>query len=193
MMAAALVTALPSRTGLPVAPVPALTVPTGRPALVDGHTDPGEWSDARVLAAAPGMQLYLKRDAEFLYVAVVRTEPALFGVNLYLRASPSSDAEVDYLNLHASARLGERRGHAGAWPEWTWWNTTGWTASLTRAVSFEERRFLPDTAKEFQIRLDRLPGRAFALSVDVETSQGTAPLLTELPAHDGLHWLTLEL
>jgi hypothetical protein len=59
--------------------------------------------------------------------------------------------------------------------------------------SFEERRFLPDTAKEFQIRLRRLPGREFALSLDVETAYGAMALLPEAPERDGLHWLTLRL
>ena len=182
--------------GLPVrvaagqgrAPGP-IVVPAGRAVLADGRMELGEWADARELAAGLGVRLYLKHDDQYLYLAVVRAESAFFGANLYLGVSQAAD----YLNLHASAKLGERRGRAGAWPDWTWWNNEGWTANLTRGESFEERRFLPDTAKEFQIRLRRLPGREFALSLDLETADGTTPLLPEAPERDGLHWLTLRL
>jgi hypothetical protein len=166
-----------------------VVIPAGRAALADGRLEPGEWADARELAAAPGVRLYLKHDDQFLYLAVVRAQSAFFGANLYL----SAPGAADYLNLHASAKLGERRGRAGAWPDWTWWNNEGWAANLTRGDSFEERRFLPDTVKEFQIRLRRLPGREFALSLDLETAEGATPLLPEAPERDGLHWLTVRL
>jgi len=168
---------------------PALTIPLGRAILPDGRVDADEWRDARAIDAAPDVRLYLKRDDQFLYVAVVRSAPAIFGVNLYLAASDTARS----LNLHASAKLGERQGRAGAWPEWVWWNNAGWTANVARGESFTERRFLPDTAKEFQIRLSRLPARGFGLSLDLETAQGTTPLLTGAPTREGLHWLALQL
>jgi hypothetical protein len=146
-------------------PRPAV-IPRGQAALADGRLEPGEWTDARELAAAPDARLYLKHDDQFL---------------------------AEYLNLHASAKLGERRGRGGAWPEWVWWNNEGWAANLTRAESFEARRFLPDTVKEFQIRLRRLPGREFALSLDLETADGAMPLLPDAPERDGLHWLHFRL
>jgi hypothetical protein len=167
----------------------AVRIPAGRAALADGRLEPGEWADARELAAGPDVRLYLKHDEQFFYLAVVRAQAPFFGVNLYLGAADTAD----YVNLHASAKLGERRGRAGAWPDWAWWNNEGWAANLTRGVSFEERRFLPDTVKEFQIRLRRLPGREFALSLDLETADGTTPLLPEAPERDGLRWLTLRL
>jgi hypothetical protein len=166
-----------------------IVIPGGRAALADGRLEREEWADARELAAAPDVRLYLKHDDQFLYLAVVRAQLAFFGVNLYLGTANCAE----YLNLHASAKLGERRGRAGAWPEWVWWNNEGWTANLTRGVLFEERRFMPDTVKEFQIRLRRLPGREIALSLDLETAGGTTPLLLEAPERDGLHWLTLRL
>jgi hypothetical protein len=47
--------------------------------------------------------------------------------------------------------------------------------------------------KEFQIRLRRLPGREFALSLDLETADGAMPLLLDAPERDGLHWLHFRL
>jgi hypothetical protein len=185
-----LVVCLPAATGAAQSgPANALAIPHGRAVLADGRLEPEEWRDAREVPAAAEARLFLKRDDQFLYVAVVPTTPALFGVNLYLG---EGDAPA-YLNLHASAKLGERRGRAGAWPEWTWWNNAGWAANVVRLDSFDDRRFLPDSAKEFQIRLDRIPSSAFTLSVDLERAQGTTPLRFDAPERDGLHWLTLRL
>jgi hypothetical protein len=139
---------------------------TGEPIRAPVRETAGPRPDARELAAAPDARLYLKHDDQFL---------------------------AEYLNLHASAKLGERRGRGGAWPEWVWWNNEGWAANLTRAESFEARRFLPDTVKEFQIRLRRLPGREFALSLDLETADGAMPLLPDAPERDGLDWLHFRL
>jgi hypothetical protein len=188
LLLGAVLAGLPLRVAVGQAGAPRpVRIPAGRAALADGRLELGEWADARELAAAPDVRLYLKHDDQYLYLAVVRAQPAIFGVNLYLDAAETAD----YINLHASAKLGERRGRVEAWPEWAWWNNEGWAANLTRAVSFEERRFLPDTVKEFQIRLRRLPGREFALSLDLETADGATPLLPEAPERDGLHWLTL--
>lgn len=186
----ALLSLWPFRAGVAqTASAPPLAIPAGLSVLPDGRIEPEEWRDAREIVAAPDVRLYLKRDERFLYVAVVRSQPAIFGVNLYLR----TDGAAESLNLHASAKLGERRGRTGTWPEWTWWNNAGWAANVARGESFEERRFLPDTAKEFQIRLSRLPARSFALSVDLETATGSIPLLAEAPERDGMHWLALKL
>jgi hypothetical protein len=168
---------------------PVVTVPVGRSILIDGRAEPEEWADARTIVAAPDVELHLKRDARFLYVAVVRARPVVFGVNLYLGAPGATE----YLDLHASAKLGERRGRMGGWPEWSWWNNADWAANVTRGESFEQRRFLPDSAKEFQIRLSRLPGQEIVLSLDVETAQGTTPLLQQGAERDGLRWITLRL
>src|SRR6202011_819812 len=143
---------------LPPAATPgrdSVTVPQGRSVLLDGRVEETEWEDAKVVLIAHGLRLLLKHDSAYLYVAVLPAEPRTFGVNLYLAPS---DTILPYLNLHASAKLGERTGTRTSWPEWRWWNNTGWSANVARFNSFERERFLPDVAKEFQIALTRLPG-----------------------------------
>jgi hypothetical protein len=167
-----------------------VTVPTGQHVLLDGRVEDAEWADAKVVLIAPGFRLLLKHDSAYLYVAVLPPQSRLFGVNLYLAPS---DTILPYLNLHASARLGERTGIRTAWPEWRWWNNTRWSANVTRFNGFEGERFLPDAAKEFQIALTRLPGSTFRLSIDLETPTGTEqPLTTQLHV-DGRHWYSLRL
>src|SRR5262249_11664826 len=46
------------------------TVPPGERVLIDGKLGPGEWSDARRVAASESVSLLFKRDAKYLYVAV---------------------------------------------------------------------------------------------------------------------------
>ena len=98
-----------------------------------------------------------------------------------------------YLNLHASAKLGERTGNNPAWPDWRWWNNEGWSANVARFNAFEGERFLPDVAKEFQIALTRLPAPGFRLSLDLETPGGTEQPLTAGSRADGLHWCSVHL
>jgi hypothetical protein len=167
-----------------------LTIPVGRHVLLDGKVRDEEWSDARVVPLASGARLLLKRDDAYLYVAIVPTGTRIFGVNLYIA---QDERATEYLNLHASAKLGERVGHADAWPEWRWWNNHDWAANVARFNAFEGERFLPDERKEMQIALSRLPGTRFLLTLDLENpGQVEHPIETGVTA-DGLHWLEVQL
>jgi hypothetical protein len=166
------------------------TVPHGRPILIDGRIGADEWGDACEIVVTPSYRILLKRDSAYIYLAIVRSVPEVFGVNLYL-ATPGSDSA--YLDLHASAKLGERVGRHNAWPEWVWWNNRGWSANVERFNAFTGQRFLPDTAKELQIALARLPGKQFLLTFDIETVDGTELPVADGPVHDGMHWIPVGL
>lgn len=165
-------------------------VPRGERILIDGRADAAEWADACEALVTPEYTLLVKQDTGYLYLAVVRSTPAIFGVNLYLT---TIEPRAPYLDLHASAKMGERVGRRGAWPEWTWWNHHEWSVNVARFNAFEGQRFLPDTAKEFQIALSRLPGRNFLLTLDVEKPDGTILPVTSGPAYDGMHWVAFRL
>ncbi len=164
-------------------------IPHGHGILIDGRLEATEWADACEIRVTPAYRLLVKYDTAYLYLAVVRSTPTVFGVNLYL-ALPESAA---YLNLHASAKLGERLGHRGAWPDWVWWQNRSWSANVERFNAFTGERFLPDTVKEFQIGLARLPASHFLLTFDVETTDvREQPVVTGL-TRDGVHWIALRL
>jgi hypothetical protein len=176
--------------GAPVGAAPAstaLVVPRGRAVLLDGRADAAEWADAATVSLSNGGRLLIKRDSAYVYVAVTVPAPRVFGVNLYLAPA---DTVGPYLNLHASAKLGERTGRGGGWPAWHWWNNVGWTANVARFNAFDGQRFLPDVAKEFQIALARWPGAAFRLSLDLESAHGTEQPLSTRVRVDGLHWVS---
>jgi hypothetical protein len=167
-----------------------VTVPNGHSILLDGRVEDAEWEDAKVVLLAQGLRLLVKHDSTYLYVAVLPSEPRIFGVNLYLA---SGDTAASYLNLHASAKLGERTGTRTSWPEWRWWNNVGWSANVMRFNSFDGQHFLPEAAKEFQIGLARLPGPTFRLGLDLETPTGAEQPLTTALQGDGRHWYSVHL
>jgi hypothetical protein len=181
-----------SSTALAAPPqsTPFITVPSGQSILLDGKVDSKEWSDARTIELLqPGSRLLLKRDTRYLYVAITG-EANLMGVNLYLAAP---DAPPPYLILHASAKLGELLGSTAEGAKWDWWNNRGWSADVARFNGAESQRFLPNTAKEFQISLDRLPGQAFLLTLDTENNNGIQPLILDGRKANGMNWLSIQL
>lgn len=165
----------------------AVRIPEGRSVLLDGRIEAGEWDDAVSVALSPDDEMRVKRNGAYLLVAVRPSTPLLYGVDLYFTTGRH------LLNLHASAKLGERIGTPGAWPEWSWWNNEGWAANVTRGEDFEKRRFLRDDAKEFQIRVDKLGVGELLLSVDVETREGATPLPVTGLERFGKRWLRLVL
>jgi hypothetical protein len=171
-------------------PNPVITIPSGQSIMLDGKVDSSEWADARSIELLPaGSRLLVKRDTRYLYVAITG-EKNLLGVNLYIAAL---NAVPPYLILHASAKLGERLGSSAAGANWDWWNNRGWSADVARFNAFEGQRFLPNTAKEFQIALDRLPGQAFQLTLDAESSAGIQPLIRDGRTANGMNWLSIQL
>lgn len=165
----------------------AVRIPEGRSVLLDGRIEAGEWDDAVTVALSPGDEMRVKRNGEYLLVAVRPSSPLLYGVNLYFTTGRQ------LVNLHASAKLGERVGTSDAWPEWSWWNNNGWAANVARGDDFEKRRFLRDDAKEFQIHVNKLGVGELLLSVDVETREGATALPVTGLERFGKRWLRLVL
>ena len=165
----------------------AVRVPSGKPVLPDGKCAPQEWSDARAVSLAEGARLSVKQAGDFVFLCVHFPRPALSGLDLYL-----VPADGKLYNLHASAKLGERLLQNGAWPEWTWWTHTGWTANVMRVDSWEPRSFLPDEAKEIQIRRDRFAGSTWRVRIEIQGDfTASFPPGTSALKSDG--WLALEL
>jgi hypothetical protein len=140
-------------------------VPVGKPVMVDGHFSPKEWEDAAEIPMPESIRLYFKQSGEFVYVCV-RLPKGRYGfTDLYL-----STPEGPAVNLHASAKLGERVLTDNRWPEWTWWNNADWVANVSRVDSFEKRTFLPEDLREFQIRRSRFPGGRWLVRLEVSVA-----------------------
>jgi len=130
--------------------------------MIDGVLSPDEWQSAKMKDAAGVALLYFQQSADFVYIAVqYKTSPS--GI-VDLNLSPS---EGEVYNLHASAKLGERKLQANGYSDWSWWNNRDWTANVSRVDSFEERTFLPTPLREFQIRRARFPSVTWRLRFEL--------------------------
>lgn len=166
----------------------AAAIPQGRHVLVDGRLSAREWTDGLEVALGSSMRLAVKRDQTFLYLAVIPEDGSLFSVDLFF-----DEVGAGVLNLHASAKLGERTGRFGGWPEWDWWNNRGWAANVVRPESFDPLKFRPDEAKEFQVELARLPSTILRLSLDVQDGERVDSLPATGRTHHERRWLELRL
>jgi len=153
-------------------------VPTGKPVMVDGKIGPGEWSDAAEVKMPSGGRLYIKVAGEFVYVAVQFPATRSGFTDLYIA---SQDGSI--YDLHASAKLGERKLQGGKWPDWrNWWNNRGWVANVSQVESFEKRTFVPADVREYQIERSRFAGREWRLMLDVSMeSPGGKYTVVRLP------------
>jgi len=154
-------------------------VPTGKPVMVDGKIGPGEWSDAAEAEVPSGARLYIKTSGDFVYVAVQFPAGRSGFTDIYIT---SEDGGI--YDLHASAKMGERRLDGGKWPEWSdWWNNRGWVANVSRVDSFEKRTFVPAGVREYQIERSRFVGREWRLMLDMSMeSPGGKYTVVRFPA-----------
>ena len=141
---------------------PQIRVPYGKPVMLDGTID-ATWNDAAITELSDLATLYAKQSEQYVWLALkLKNEDG--AVDLYI--SPPDGAIYD---LHASAKLGERRYGGGTWPEFSWWNNQGWVANVSRVDSFERRTFVPTKVREFQIRKARFPGAEWMMMVEFLT------------------------
>jgi hypothetical protein len=123
----------------------AQNIPNGKAILIDGKITGKEWSDARRVDAADSVKIYFKQHAEYVLIAVKVADGKNMMVDMYCSAASGLE------NLHASAKLGQRQYSNNNWGEWNWWNNKLWAANVARVESFEQRTFLKENVREFQI------------------------------------------
>jgi hypothetical protein len=87
----------------------------GSEVMIDGVLSKGEWQNAKRVEVPGVATLYFQQSAESVYIAVEYTNAPSGIVDLYL-----SPAEGEIYDLHSSAKLGERKSHANAFPDWIW-------------------------------------------------------------------------
>lgn len=161
--------------------------------MIDGKISPTEWQDAATISAGDFARIYIKQTKEHVWLAVEFLRSKTGTLDLYI--SPGRGRPV---NLHASAKLGQRILQNGAWPEeWTWWNNDGWIANVSRVDSWDERTFMPETAREFQIARSWFPNGEFRIMVEMMTPAEPNWQTTAFPV-DGINtdpkrWATFRL
>lgn len=149
-----------------------IQVPYGKTSvLIDGKYDAQEWKDGYRLMLTDSLNLWIKQDSANIYWCLQGLyQPAVLGgVNFYITQNNR------LLNLHASAKLGERQLAAGNYGEWVWWNNKEWAANVARPDKIEERKFLRDEAKEFQLRKTRFGDKTMRMMLDIEFPRQLLP------------------
>lgn len=122
-----------------------IKIPKGKTILIDGKVQKTEWDDSEVVFVSDSITLNLKADMEYIYLAIQVAEGKNAIADLYCTTG------TDIINLHASAKLGQRILKNEKWPDWNWWNNDLWTANVSRVESFEHRTFLKENVREFQV------------------------------------------
>jgi hypothetical protein len=162
-------------------------------AMIDGKLSSREWEDAARIEVPGVARVYLKQAGGYVFLAVEYTAAPSGIVDLYLFPG---DGQI--YDLHASAKLGERTLHGQTWPEWTWWTNRDWVANVSRVNSWEERSFLPEPVREYQILRSRFPAERWRIRLELTPMKGkeaqTATIFPDKSTDkDARNWLVLDL
>ncbi|EMR01428.1 hypothetical protein ADICEAN_03439 [Cesiribacter andamanensis AMV16] len=148
-----------------------LSIPKGRPIMVDGKFSDREWVDARTLLVRDSIRLYFKQTKEYVYIGIqpLAKEYSSGWIDLFV-----ADEGQGIYNLHASRKLGERRLADGQWEGWKeWWTNEGsWRANYSRPDDIRESdRWkvvqLKDEGWEFQISKRRFSSSQWKIMFDI--------------------------
>jgi hypothetical protein len=170
-----------------------LTVPHGRSVMIDGKISGNEWADAAHVELGAGGRLFFKTSGQYVYLAIRLPSNRSGFVDLYL--APGDGKLYD---LHSSAKLGQRVFSGTDWPEWsTWWNNSGWVANVSRVESFDQKKFLGENVREFQIDRNYFPGREWRIMLEISIANGNDYVVASFPQRankaNTAAWLVVEL
>jgi hypothetical protein len=152
-------------------PAPSVAVPRGTHVLVNGRFASHEWADAAALTLDAEHELLVKRDENWLYLAVRFLGPAHTGLDLFLASEDGRQRR-----LHVSSALGDSTFSEGAWSEMRWGENDAWTANAIGSVVEEGRtRFLAPAGFELQIGLGLLHGSTWRCRLHLKRPESKLP------------------
>ena len=123
----------------------AIKIPKGKNILIDGKIQKSEWNDSKAIRVSDSVTLYFKADIKYIYIAIQVAEGKSVIADVYCTKGSNM------INLHASAKLGQRNFVNEKWEDWNWWNNFLWTANVSRIESFDKKTFLKENLREFQV------------------------------------------
>jgi hypothetical protein len=159
-----------------------------RSILIDGFFLEEEWGDAHALKVSDSLTLYFKQDRDNIYWCLRghHRVKQLASVDFYFMKGKT------LVNLHVSAKLGERVFNGTDYGEWNWWNNRDWVANVLKLDVPETRTFFRDECKEFQVRKSFADGNGSRLMFTMYFPKN---LETRFPSNasesDSEHWITL--
>ena len=169
-----------------------IMIPSGKPVMIDGRFRAEEWHDAARQAVSGAADIYFKQADEFVFICIHFLQGRFGLVDLYV-----AEGGAPPVNLHASAKLGERVLQGATWSPWMWWNNVEWVANVSRVESLQAGTFLPEEVRTFQIRRSRFGGQRwrvfFVLTSLMAEGQETIAFPSQTNDLDTDHWLSLRL
>ncbi len=161
--------------------------------MIDGKLTPGEWDDAAQFLLGNLARVYVQQSHDYVWLAVECLTCDMFALDFYVQPADGS-----LYDLHSSAKIGERKFQGNSWPEpWTWWNNEGWTANWSRVDSFEQRTFMPQRFREYQISRQRFAGETwrvmFELQLPAEPNWQTFAFPEGARNNSSQHWMSFQL
>ena len=173
-----------------------ITPPMGSEILLDGKCADDEWDDAKTIASNQGHSIRIKRSDRYLFMCIDYPEDARGSFEGYL----VTEKQTTPLNIHVSAKIGDREWQGSEWPKWNWWAAKGWWSTPARYNSFREgeRRFLKPSAREIQFDLNHFGRTGWKIMFDVyygrndDGTYGTVPLPIEAKFADQHSWFDLD-
>lgn len=151
-----------------------VTIPNGKPIMVDGKFSDKEWSDSKNIITQDSTKLFFKQSKDYVFIGVQPIQKIYRGsaIDLYITAGTDK-----VYNLHASRKLGERQLESGQWKEWDrwdkWWTNDGsWSANYGRPDDIKEDGktkviLLEDEGWEYQIRRDKFRADQWKILFDL--------------------------
>ncbi len=131
--------------------------------MIDGKLGKNEWKGAATLPLGNLASVHVKHSADYVWIAVECLTCTDFALDLYVQPE---DGEI--YDLHSSAKLGERQLRDGNWSDqWEWWNNNAWVANWSRVDSFQDKTFVNQQVREFQISRERFDGSTWRVMFEL--------------------------
>lgn len=160
------------------------------PVVADSKIGVKEWDNVFKVQVNDTIYLYFKQDTHNIYwcLHAKSTPPALVAVDFYIETFEG------LLNLHSSAKLGERLLKSNQYGNWDWWNNKDWWATVSRIDNYEQRKFLKDEVKEFILSKQRFNAKYFKIMFEIVFPEN---LIMKFPNEskitDSSKWFIIEL
>jgi hypothetical protein len=142
---------------------------------IDGIFDDKNWKISKTISITSKHSFHLIEDSKYLFIGIKSNENTSRYVDLYL-----SNNELGMINLHASAKLCERKLE-GNWvnntPSWNWGNNNGWEVNTVvfssddRSIPFS-KRVISYEGYEFKISKEKINLDKLWVRFDVEDFMG---------------------
>lgn len=171
MSLALLVTLLSDPQPVPAAATTAIVAEAAARPMLDGRCDDPAYQDATAHALGDGVGLFAVSDALSFTLCIALPQPGFAALDLVLEPEVGGPVE-----LHVSARLGERPWTPTVARPWTFEPVSGWFSPVTPYVAMEGAapRFRDVSAREIQFDRTQFDASSYGSRVSISALSPSA-------------------